>query len=157
MAKPAAKPREQIIEEFCQRLVKGSYVAAICRQADMPDKVTIWRWCKADPALAARIEEAAQEGYNQRAERVVAAAKSAKDPVKGRLAFDAERWLLGKISNRFADKPVVIDARTLVAGGDAFAPIAEALDRAAAALAGSGHATRLVDASGPARPVDPAG
>ena len=33
----------------------------------------------------------------------VASAKIAEDAGKGRLAFDAERWYLGKLSNAFSD------------------------------------------------------
>lgn len=39
-----------------------------------------------------------------RAERAVEEAKAAKDAALGRLAFDAERWYVGKLSNAFADK-----------------------------------------------------
>ena len=151
------KSKDKIVEEFCDRLLEGNYVAAICRQPDMPDKKTLWRWCKADPELAARIDEAAEAGYYHRAELVVVAAKNAADPLKGRLAFDAERWLLGKVSRRFADKPVLIDARSVIADGDAFAAISETLERAAAAIASGGAATLPVALPGPPGPSDTAG
>jgi hypothetical protein len=43
----------------------------------------------------------------ERAERAVIAAKTAEDAQKGRLAFDAERWFLGKVSKALGDKTVI--------------------------------------------------
>lgn len=95
---------DEVIEEMIARLEKGDDMAAICTDPHMPDVSTFWRWSKADDELANRIVRAREIGYYFRADLAVKAAKEAEDAAKGRLAFDAERWRLGKLSNAFADK-----------------------------------------------------
>lgn len=59
----------------------------------------------ADQEFRSRIARAREIGYAARAEQAVIAAKAADDAAKGRLAFDAERWLLSKLDpRRYGDK-----------------------------------------------------
>lgn len=92
------------IEELIHRLEEGEDMASICSDPRMPSVSTFWRWSKADDDLAKRIVCAREIGYYIRADKAVADAKAAKDGATGRLAFDAERWRLSKLSNAFADK-----------------------------------------------------
>lgn len=146
-----------VIEELLEKLADGESLTSICDDNPrMPSRRTVARWALADDQLARRILEAREVGFFARAERAVEEAKTAEDPIAGRLAFDAERWFLGKLSNAFRDKPLVGVAIS-VGGDDAFAAVQGALDRAAATLAGSGHATRAVALAGEAGPGDAAG
>jgi hypothetical protein len=95
---------EDVIEELITKLEQGEDMASICSDPRMPNASTFWRWSKADDELASRIVCAREIGYYYRADLAVKAAKEAEDAGKGRLAFDAERWRLGKLSNAFADK-----------------------------------------------------
>lgn len=149
--------KEKIVEKLCGRLAKGESLVAICRAKDMPTARTIQLWSNGDDEIALAIRSAREVGFHLRAEKAVIAAKTAKDPIAGRLAFDAERWYLGKLSNAFADKPIASVAVLNVGGDDAFAAIAGALDRAAASIASSGTSTRAVVIEGEARPADAAG
>ena len=63
----------------------------------------------ADEGFRARIARAREIGYMARAERAVADAKKAEDAAKGRLAFDAERWLLSKLDPRRLGERVSLD------------------------------------------------
>ncbi len=56
-----------------------------------------------DDEFDAQITRAREVGYQLRADRAILEAKCAEDAAKGRLAFDAERWYLGKLSNAFSD------------------------------------------------------
>jgi hypothetical protein len=85
-------------------LADGESLNAICRRSDMVSARTVYNWIDADPAFASQITRAREVGYLLRAERAVDAAKAADDPAKGRLAFDAERWMLGKLSIALSDK-----------------------------------------------------
>lgn len=59
----------------------------------------------ADEGFRSRIARAREIGYMARAEQAVANAKRAEDAAKGRLAFDAERWILSKLDpRRLGDK-----------------------------------------------------
>jgi hypothetical protein len=95
---------EDVIEEMIAKLEQGDDMAAICSDPRMPSVSTFWRWSKEDDELGKRIVRAREIGYYYRADLAVKAAKEAEDAGKGRLAFDAERWRLGKLSNAFADK-----------------------------------------------------
>jgi len=97
---------EDVIEELLQALQDGKSMRQICRDKRMPDAATVWRWSKGDDDLASAIVRAREIGYYTRAEKAVEDAKSAKDPSLGRLAFDAERWHLSKLSRAFAEKVV---------------------------------------------------
>ena len=91
--------RDRILE----RLVDGESLSAICRDEGMPAVRTVQNWMADDEDFAARITRAREAGFLVRAERAVEKAHEAKDAALGRLAFDAERWYLGKLSNAFSD------------------------------------------------------
>lgn len=155
MAEPTYAP--EVIERIVDQLEEGKSLVLICHGDGMPSRRTVQRWCNADDELARRLHEARELGYLYRAEVAVAAAKKASDPIAGRLAFDAERWYLGKLSNAFRDKPIALGAFVGVGGDDAFAAIASVLDRAAASLASSGNSTEPVVIEGETRSGDSPG
>ena len=146
----------ETIDRLCEQLEEGKSLVIICREEGMPSRRTVQRWAKADGELATRIREARELGYHMRAEMAVAAAKKAEDPQAGRLAFDAERWYLGKLSNAFAERPLV-EATVNVAGNDAFAAIEGVLGRAAAAIASGSSSTEQVALPSSPGPDNPSG
>lgn len=89
--------------EILSRLAEGESLASICRSDGMPAWSTVHRWMDDDDEFTGQITRAREIGYQVRADRAIADAKSAEDAAKGRLAFDAERWYLGKLSNAFSD------------------------------------------------------
>lgn len=97
----------ETVEEIIAGLLDGRSMRDICSGDNMPDRETVARWCEKWPDLAAAIARAREDGFMERAERAVIAAKTAEDAQKGRLAFDAERWFLGKVSKALADKTVL--------------------------------------------------
>lgn len=97
---------DDVIQELLAALREGKSMREICRDKRMPDRETVSRWAKGDDALAASIVCAREAGYYARAEQAVEDAKNATDAARGRLAFDAERWHLSKLSRAFADKVV---------------------------------------------------
>ena len=112
---------EDVIEELLTALSEGKSMREICADKRMPDRATITRWSKGDDELAASIVRAREVGYHARAEQAVEAAKSATDAGLGRLAFDAERWHLSKLSRAFADK--------VVHSGDPDEPVRQVIER----------------------------
>ncbi len=116
--KPDSRFTVEIVEEIIEALRDGRSMNEICKDERMPSRETVRNWCDADAELALAITRAREDGYHDRAERAVADAKAAPDAALGRLAFDAERWFLGKVSKGFADKVIV--------GGDADNPVRHA-------------------------------
>jgi hypothetical protein len=90
-------------QAILDRLADGESLSAICRDADMPSRETVRLWQKEDEEFALAVTRAREDGFEKRANEAVLAAKIAEDAAKGRLAFDAERWYLGKLSNAFSD------------------------------------------------------
>ena len=90
-------------EELLSRLAEGESLSSICRDPHMPDTATVQRWQNADADFDAAVTRAREDGFTLRAEKAVLDAKTAEDAAKGRLAFDAERWYLGKLSNAFSE------------------------------------------------------
>ena len=96
------------IEEMLSRMAEGETITSIAADPRMPGYTTIWRWENAGDNLAGRITRAREMGFVARAEKAVERAQSAADPVKGRLAFDADRWFLGKMCpKRFGEKQAI--------------------------------------------------
>ena len=95
---------DDIREHILAMLMEGKSLSAICAEEGMPDRSTVQRWQKDDAEFDAAVTHAREIGFEQRADKAVLAAKTADDAAKGRLAFDAERWYLGKLSNAFSDK-----------------------------------------------------
>lgn len=94
---------DELIATICDRLADGESMASICRDDGMPNYSTIKVWQANDAEMESRIARAREVGYEVRADRAILAAKTATDAPLGRLAFDAERWYLGKLSNAFSD------------------------------------------------------
>lgn len=95
-----ADQREQILA----LLADGESLNAICKRKGMVSARTVYNWIDADSEFASQVTRAREVGYLLRAERAVEEAKKAEDAAKGRLAFDAERWMLGKLSVALSDK-----------------------------------------------------
>lgn len=95
--------REATEEELLERLSVGESLVKICKSKDMPSVRSVQVWQKDDEEFAAQITRAREVGYQLLAESAVENAKVAEDAALGRLAFDAERWYLGKLSNAFSD------------------------------------------------------
>lgn len=96
--------KQAVTDEILERLANGEGLILICQSDGMPDRRTVQRWQNDDLDFDAAITRARETGMFSRAERAVEEAKNADDPQKGRLAFDAERWYIGKLSNAFGDK-----------------------------------------------------
>lgn len=89
-------------ETILARLSEGESLSEICRDKDMPSRETVRLW-QADDDFDLAVTRAREDGYEKRAAAAVLKAQTADDAAKGRLAFDAERWYLGKLSNAFSD------------------------------------------------------
>lgn len=98
---------QEIFDRICDRIVEGESLRAICRDDDMPNYVTVFRWLGADEDEAgndgplrkqyARAREASgdadADGVKDYGEQ---AAKGLIDPAAARVAIDALKWSAGK-------------------------------------------------------------
>lgn len=144
----AEKFSDDIVEELIERLARGDGLATICKDERMPNRRTVHRWMHANDELAERIMVAREIGHHAYAEATLELVEQCEDPQKARVILDARRWYLGKTSQAFAEKPIV-GLAVNVDAGDAFAAIAGALDRAAAAVSSGRTSTFIVDQPSP--------
>jgi hypothetical protein len=143
---------QRIIERIIEKLAQGKSLTAICEQRGMPSRRTVQRWLQGDDDLAERLHEAREIGFHQFAEQTLDLVEKEPDANRARVILAARQWYLGKLSNAFREKPVQIGVQVNGAdAGDAFALVAGALDRAAAAIAGGGTSTQLLVDEGEAR------
>lgn len=95
--------KDAVAESLLERLANGESLVQICASSGMPNRSTVQRWQDDDNEFDAAVMRAREAGMFVRAERAVEQAKQATDASLGRLAFDAERWYVGKLSNAFSD------------------------------------------------------
>jgi len=94
---------DDVREGILAELREGRSLSSICRDEGMPSRETVRQWQKADEEFDLAVTHAREDGFHFIAEFARLNAHTAEDPAKGRLAFDADRWYLGKLSNAFSD------------------------------------------------------
>jgi hypothetical protein len=92
----------------CQHLAEGGSLRKFCEAPDAPDKSTILRWLHAHADFREMYRIAREVGADALADEALADATTPmgeKEVQVARLAFDARRWFLGKISpKKWGDK-----------------------------------------------------
>lgn len=113
---PGGRPTtysEELIDEFCSRLVDGTSVNKVCQQDDMPDKSTIFLWLSKYPEFSDKYAKAKEMAADALAEEIFDIADdNAFDYIEGkegelrvnndaiqraRLRVDVRKWYLSKI------------------------------------------------------------
>jgi hypothetical protein len=69
---------QPLAEEICRQLEAGQSLLDVCAQDDMPDRVTVVRWTKQDPAFASQLYAARQTQADLMDDLVLAIAKDVK-------------------------------------------------------------------------------
>lgn len=95
--------KAEIQQAILDLLAEGDSMRTICECHGMPSRETVRLWQKEDADFDLAITCAREDGYEKRAEEAIESARNAEDAALGRLAFDADRWYLGKLSNAFSD------------------------------------------------------
>lgn len=96
---------EELADFICRRLVEGESLRQICLDKDMPDRHTIIRWKNDNEIFRAQYARARDDQADTYQELCLEAATTADDPAKGRLAFDAYRWVASKLKpGTYGDK-----------------------------------------------------
>ena len=153
MAKPTGRPNgrpprynRELALAICERLAKGESLRAICRESDMPDRMTVNKWIVEDTdgffdlyarsrdagldTIADEVFEIADDGSNDWMESNKPDAPgyvaNGEHLARSRLRFDARRWYLSKLApKRYGDRTVL--------AGDPDAPLVPAIDDRSAA------------------------
>lgn len=101
---PGVPFQDDQVEEMLKRMREGETLTSIAGDPRMPSIDTMNRWEAEQDERGAAITRARADGYTSRAEKALADAETAEDAALGRLAFDANRWFLGKMHpKKFGD------------------------------------------------------
>jgi hypothetical protein len=127
---PAGRPtrfNKKLAATIFERIARGEFLRAICREDGMPDRGTVRNWALNDPEFFTQYERARDLGFDELAEEGLEIAATPVKAIKltqktdadgkktqemvvtdavdrSRLHFDAIRWGLGKWSKRYGDK-----------------------------------------------------
>lgn len=127
-------------DAICGRLAEGESLRAICRDGDMPDAATVFRWLREFPEFCKQYTRAREEQADTLADEIVmiadedtATTKSmGEDAVavvfdstavaRNRLRVEARKWVASKLKpKKYGDK--------LELAGDPEAPLVTKLER----------------------------
>lgn len=109
--RPSLKTPE-LLEEFCRRVAQGRSVASVCKDDDMPEDRSIWRWLSQDEAFSRDYARAIQsramhhaDGILDLEERLL---RGEIPPDVARVALDARKWTASRLLPKvYGDKQIV--------------------------------------------------
>ena len=127
---------QQLADAICARLAVGDSVREICRDEEMPEARTVFRWLAANEEFCQQYARAKQAGVEAMAEEIIDIAdngsndwmeRNDKDNAgwiyngeaarRSQIRIDARKWLLSKLAaKKYGDK--------LSVGGDPDSPLA---------------------------------
>lgn len=85
---------------ICGRIAAGESLVSICRDEDMPDVVTVYRWIAANESFRNMYARARDDQADTLADQILDIADTEEDPAKGRLRVDARKWVAAKLKPR---------------------------------------------------------
>ena len=113
------------IEKICERLELGEPLSTICKDKSMPDVSTVYKKCRADKELQAKIMRARQTGVWTLLDRIAEDMQVPKTPQEThflREKWSHIRWLATKLAaSTFGDKSQVeqkIDNHLIISWGE---------------------------------------
>lgn len=111
---------QEMADAICERLSEGESLRAICRDEDMPNKATVFRWLAANSAFSdqyacAREAQAdemfddllqiADDGGNDTYETEDGSRTNTDVIARSKLRVDARKWMLSKMApKKYGDK-----------------------------------------------------
>lgn len=124
---PAGRPSDyspELASRICARLADGESLRAVCRDADMPDKATIFNWFRAFPDFLDQYTRAKEESADALADDILEISDDARNDwmekhgkedagwiangehvQRSRLRVEARKWIASKLKpKKYGDK-----------------------------------------------------
>ena len=142
---------QEVADAICERLSDGESLRAICRDEDMPNKATVFRWLAANSAFSdqyacAREAQAdemfddllsiADDGQNDTYTDSEGRERTDTDVIaRSRLRVDARKWMLSKMApKKYGDK--ITQEHTGASGTDLFGALLTSVNGTALKVVG---------------------
>lgn len=122
---------QETADIICERIADGESLRSICRDDEMPNKATVFRWLTRNQPFSDQYARAREtqadtlfddmlEIADGHGERIDEDGKTllASDVQRDRLAVETRKWMAGKLKGKYSDKVKHIG------GDDGDAPIA---------------------------------
>lgn len=112
---------QETADEICERLSDGESLRAICSDATMPNKATVFRWLAADTIFSDQYARAREAQAEAMADDILSIADDGRNDTyvdedgrkrtdqdviaRSRLRVDARKWLASKMApKKYGDK-----------------------------------------------------
>lgn len=96
---------DEIAAKILTRIANGESLRRICRDPDMPDRVTVARWCGEDAAFASKYARARDLQADHMADEMQEVAETCEDVNRGRLIVQTLQWRASKLApKKYGDK-----------------------------------------------------
>lgn len=109
MARPSDYT-EELADLICERLSSGESLRSICRDDDMPNITTVWRWLNKHEEFSKQYVRAREEQAEALVDEMIAIADKAHpdhltdDVQDRRLRIETRKWVAGKMKGKYSDK-----------------------------------------------------
>ncbi len=119
---------ETVARRLCRRLAEGETLVAICREAGMPARRTVYDWLEAQPAFLTLYRQARQQQLESWAEEILqladglGAEEDRESVARVKLRIEVRQWLIARLAGRSGDsdesprgkerRPLVIEVVT---------------------------------------------
>lgn len=99
----------ELRDEICKRISSGNSVHSVCRQDDMPDRSTIYRWLREKPDFKDQYERALKEREDYHFDEMLDISDKVEDDSikiqKAKLMIDTRKWVLSRMNpKKYGDK-----------------------------------------------------
>lgn len=117
----------ELFDIICERMAQGETLRAICREPDMPNITTVWKWKEADEARSKQYACAREAQADAQFERIGDIVDKVEcgdlEPAQARTMVDALKWTAGKL------RPKVYGDKVAIGGDDDAPPIRHLIER----------------------------
>jgi hypothetical protein len=103
---------QEIADKICLDISEGKSLRAICEDDDLPSRVTVYNWLKANESFLNQYTRAREEQADYYVEQMIEIAETEKDVARARLRVDTLKWVASKFKGTLYGDKQTIDHQT---------------------------------------------
>lgn len=136
---PTGRPSifsQELADAIFARIGEGRGLSDVCKDQDMPNRATVYRWLAEDEAFRRQYAVACEMRAEHMGDGIIDIADNAapEDTPRARLMIDARKWMMAKLApKRYGDK--LLNEHSGPDGGDIPVKVISDVDRAKALAA----------------------
>lgn len=100
---------QELADKICERIADGESLRAICRDDEMPNKATVFRWLASNTDFCDQYTHARDSQADSLFDDCLAIADGkdetpSTDMQERRLRVDTRKWMAGKLKGKYSEK-----------------------------------------------------